>query len=839
MNLSFSLDKTPQVRSLPPLQNSSSVPQTRVFGMGANKKSPADELAECLAIRCVAGDTIPLVNVIKDYEKRISELERENVSRLTAVMESESLRRNLSKEKIVATETKRQLEVMIFRSTYDLNCKLTEDSVPDNGALTIDQQAQVIIKSLELPDVPSRSVETDEFDSRAEAVSALHNQFIHVRDTAKQIKSALQAQVVERLHIKRALDKAHAARTLIEKEVEEARQGVRVERAAREKITSELRGEVKKAKDRVAKLEQQLFTEIEALRKSAQEREGKLEQENQKMAEELERLRTVERRLLHTDSELEQARKTSQELRTALADETKKVVSAAGAVRSTVLKELKKCSAQFDALPLEMKMGSLIAGSTPTTQPPVAASAKSMPSHSLTADLDEHFLALMAVISYMTKLLEEKGTEDVMMRVRAERDRLKEISDLRKQVNAHLFRMDVSELGDDIDNAVSEFAIIEKKLKKMRNSVRRSVTLGSPELADVAGVIDDELENAEERHFRVADEHGMSGGSQLENSSVDVLLGVSSQQQHGLSQGGFTARELQLFSEELHRVMPDLRASLTEAQISMLFERQASNGAAPHDGELSNMDSAARSSVLAGHSSLVAAKGRRRPTATEAVANLQHRMSTAGLNASMLLGEPGKLGELSPWFPLSASCPQSIGEASLHSGVDSVSTTLNIDAVNDAGGDAAARRKTTVSMILPPIRSVAKETATARSTMFGDVATIAAEIAAARNKEASDVLQATDEQRILNLKTCLAVLDNAQKQYAKSRGITLPPLDSLPPIDEESEIGRPLARGTGGAMTGKLWRATVQRQADDAAEARKKRKQSVKLSVKATAAPKR
>jgi hypothetical protein len=31
----------------------------------------------------------------------------------------------------------------------------------------------------------------------------------------------------------------------------------------------------------------------------------------------------------------------------------------------------------------------------------------------------------------------------------------------------------------------------------------------------------------------------------------------------------------------------------------------------------------------------------------------------------------------------------------------------------------------------------------------------------------------------------------------------------------------------------------VQRQADDAAEARKKRKQSVKLSVKATAAPKR
>ncbi|CUG45843.1 Hypothetical protein, putative, partial [Bodo saltans] len=137
MNSSFNLDKTPQARTLPPLLSSSSI-QTRALETSITSKSSADELAECLAIRCIAGDIIPLVNVIKDYEKRISELEHENVSRLTAVMESETLRKSLTKEKSAAAETKRQLEVMIFRSTYDLNCKLTEDTVPDNGALTID-----------------------------------------------------------------------------------------------------------------------------------------------------------------------------------------------------------------------------------------------------------------------------------------------------------------------------------------------------------------------------------------------------------------------------------------------------------------------------------------------------------------------------------------------------------------------------------------------------------------------------------------------------------------------------------------------------------------------------
>ncbi|CUG59684.1 Hypothetical protein, putative, partial [Bodo saltans] len=357
----------------------------------------------------------------------------------------------------------------------------------------------------------------------------------------------------------------------------------------------------------------------------------------------------------------------------------------------------------------------------------------------------------------------------------------------------HLFRIDVSELGDDIDSAVNEFAIIEKKMKKLRNSIRRSVTLGSPELADVAGALDDELENAEERQYH----------------AIDGLF-----------------------------FFFDLRASLTEAQISMLFERQVADGKASDEGDLASMDSAARSSILAGHSSITAAASgnvRRRPTVAEIVANLQSRMSTAGLNASMLLNESGNLGHLAPWFPLNAPASQSVGEASLRSGTGSVDA-LNIENVVDGNGDAAARR---TKAILPPIRSVAKETAAARSTMFGDVATIAAEIAAARNKVASEALQVTDEQRILNLKTCLAVLDNAQKQYAKSKGISLPPLDSLPPIDEESEIGRPVARGTGGAMTGKLWRATVQRQAEEAAEARRKRKQSVKLSVKASPAPKR
>lgn len=810
MNSSFQLDKTPLARSLPVIGPTSSGKSTAIRLPSSN----ADELAECLAIRCISGDIIPLVNVIKDYEKRIAELEHENVSRLTAVMESETLRRNLTKEQAFAAETKRQLEVMIFRTTYDLNCKLTEDTVPDNGTLSIDQQAQVIIKSFELPDIPSRSVDTDEFETRGEAVSALHGQFVQMRDASKQIKAALLSQVTERLHIKRALDKAHGARTLIEKEVEDARSRIGTERETREKITTELRGDVKKAKDRVSKLEKQLFTEVEALRKSAQEREAKLESENQKMAEELERLRTVERRLLRTDSELEQARKTSQELRTSLAEESKKVISAAGSVRSSVLSELKKCAAQFDALPLEMKMGNLLSPST--TSAAAAPPGVRAVSQSLTADLNEHFLALMAVISYMTKLMEEKGTSDVMERVQAERSRLKEIADLRKQVNAQLFRVDVAELGDDIENAVAEYATIEKKMKRLRNSVRRSVTLGSPELADVAGVLDDELENAEEKHFTHVD----AGGS-----SVDVLLGVSSHQQSGSS--GFTASELQQFSDELNRIMPDLRANLTEAQISMLLERQAFSTVTADDDDFSSMDSAARSSVLAGHSTSAAVGTKRRPTVAEIVSSIKSRMSTAGLNASLLLAESGRLGDFSPWVPI-ADGNRNPNESSVRSVAGS--------SINDA---VEGERRKSVAVILPPIRSVANEAASARSTMFGDVATIAAEIAAARNKEASNVLQITDEQRILNLKTCLAVLDNAQKQYAKSRGIHLPPLDSLPPIDDESEIGRPMVRGTGGIATGKLWRATMQRQADEAAEARRKKKQSVKLSVKATPAPKR
>jgi hypothetical protein len=83
-----------------------------------------------------------------------------------------------------------------------------------------------------------------------------------------------------------------------------------------------------------------------------------------------------------------------------------------------------------------------------------------------------------------------------------------------------------------------------------------------------------------------------------------------------------------------------------------------------------------------------------------------------------------------------------------------------------------------------------------------------------------------DEQRLANLQICFRVLESSQKEYAKSKGIHLPPLETLPEVDSDCDIGEPMGRGAGGLISGKLWR--LQREAKPAKDKQKKTKLSVK-----------
>lgn len=726
-------------------------------------------VVNALKLRCSeTNDWGPVEELVSALERRISDLEHDNVERITATVESETLRKLLTTERETNADVKRQLDALIFRTSFQISGKLTEDSVPDDKSKSLEQQATIIINSFELDDVPNRPVELDGL-SRHEAMAALQNQAVMLKQAIKQSRQFLRAQVIERLQLKRAVDSINGNANTVEKQLEEARKNLNREREASAQIVSGLRAQVKAATEKALSLENRLFTEMESMRRSAKERESKLEGNIQRLSSELERLRTVERRLLRAESELEEVRATAQELRSQRAADARRVSEASNTVRLAVLTELQKCSKQFDALPLAMKMGHLVsreAESSKFQKDDLLVSNAG--TEALAYDLREHFQALAATITYIGKLLQEKVPAEVEERMEQERSRLAEIALMRKKVNEALFKMDTQELGEDVVAAVDEYVELEKRMKKVRQSVRRSVTTtvdAASAVADVEAALEKVEQSVDDEAFHIAhwdgndDMHEARDASDQLDYQITARLLTASREDQDTLFDGLTPMERQ--------VIPQLQNALGERQIEMLLRRSMSVAPSSIVGDPTNNAAAAASAKLAGHM--------QSPT----------RKSLAELVAS-------------------AEKLQSVSEAS--------------------------------RLVLPPLRNNKMETQVSRSPLFGSVAQYASDVAVARDIEASSLLHDIDSQRLLNLKTCLSVLENSQREYAKSKGIRLPPMDTLE-IDSDTEIGRPMVKCAGGPMTGKLWRATQQPQRKT--KSTKDPKKNPKLSVTSSTSAKK
>jgi hypothetical protein len=469
-----------------------------------------DEVVARLDEALQRGEAAPIVSLVKQYEHRIECLEDECYENVVARTEAEALRRLLAQERAQNCDLRRQYESLRFRAMYSISCPLTEDHVPDNPRLSPEEQAAVIIDSFSIPDI-SMKIETEMMETREEAVIALEGQILALRSIAKQTRAALLAQVVERLNLKRAFEKLDDSSKDLKAEVDDLQKKYVEERQAKENIRSEMIKELQDARDKNAKFDKILQSEVAAAQKAAKDREEMITATNTKLAQEVERLRGVERRLLHLEEEKEKMVSTIAQLTEETAQASAAHQQQLHLLKMTVVDDLVRCADQFDALPLSFKVGNLTGRSSHSSENGLEPTSAVAPS-AATEEIRIHMDALSASMNYIAELLKSRMPPEVVERVVNSRKMVEAIDMEKLKVNAFLFRVHPSQISSDVASVTNQYVESEKAMKRLRSIVRRSL-IGE---AEVEGSQQEEEEEVAEAvaynvHERVGQQRASSG----------------------------------------------------------------------------------------------------------------------------------------------------------------------------------------------------------------------------------------------------------------------------------------------------------------------------------------